>query len=248
MQNKNKKDRRLPGFYIALCCCVLVLGIAGYFSNRIALKRSSDVAQKVSVPTSAPERELLPTLEVLPTPAEVSVFNESTPAETLPAPEPLPQETAPPDDYTADNPDIDEVNASVLTEEVFTVPLEGEILRGFTSVPEFDSFMGDWRTHNGIDIAAPVGSEVKCAADGEVSSCVTSVYGYTAAVKHSNGYETIYSQIVPCEGLSEGSNVRSGDVIGTIAEASGESVTEPHLHFEVKKDGEYINTDLIIPN
>lgn len=247
MQNKNKKDRRLPGFYIALCCCVLVLGIAGYFSNRISLKHYENTAQNIELPTSAPVSEEFSSIVPLPTPAEVSVFSEQNPPEFLPTSEPLPTPTATPDDdYTSDNPDIEEVNASVSAAETFTIPVNGEILKNFSSVPEFNSFMGDWRTHNGIDISADENSEVKCAADGEVSSCISTVYGYEIKVTHSNGYETVYSQIKPAEGLSEGSNVRCGDVIGTVSAPIGEEITAPHLHFEVLKDGQYISPTEII--
>ncbi|MDO5397661.1 MAG: M23 family metallopeptidase [bacterium] len=242
MQNKKKNDRRLPGFYIALCCCVLALGAAGYFSERLSVKKASTVAENVEIPTTAPIAETISTIEPLPAPEDVSVFSEDNPPEILVPQELIP--TEPPlteEDYTSDNPDIDEVNASVNTEESFTVPVNGEIAKEYSNTPEFNNVMGDWRTHNGVDIKADEGSEIRCAADGEIKSIANTVYGCELTISHSNGYETIYSQLTPSDEITEGKNVRSGDVIGHIAVPLNETITEAHLHFGVKKDGMFID-------
>lgn len=242
MQNKKKNDRRLPGFYIALCCCVLALGAAGYFSERLAVNRASTVAENVEIPTSAPVKEIITTIEPLPTPEEVSVFNEDNPLEILDPQELIPVEAMiTEDDYTSDNPDIAEVNASVYAEESFTIPVNGNIVKEYSTTPEFNDIMGDWRTHNGIDIAADEDSDIRCVADGEVKSITNTVYGCELTISHSGGYETIYSQLTPAEALKEGKNVRSGDIIGSIAAPLNETVTDDHLHFGVKKDGMFID-------
>lgn len=245
MQNKKKNAKKLPGFYIALCCCVLALGAAGYFSEQLSARKASTVAENVEIPTPPPTAE--PITETLPPPEEVSVFSEDTPPEILTPSEPIP--TEPPvtaEDYTEDNPDIEEVNASKNVDESFTIPANGEILQGYSQIPEFNKVMGDWRTHNGIDIQAAEGSEIRCAADGEIKSLKSTVYGPEIVITHSGGYETIYSQLTPADGIAEGKNVRSGDVIGTVGIPKNEAVTEAHLHFEVKKDGMFIDPMTLI--
>lgn len=242
MQNKKKNDKRLPGFYIALCCCVLALGAAGYFSERLSVNKASTVAENVEIPTTVPIAEAVPTIEPLPMPEEVSVFSEENPPEILAPQELIPTEPpVPEEDYTSDNPDIDEVNASVSAEENFTIPVNGEIVKEYSGTPEFNTIMGDWRTHNGVDIKADEGCEIRCAADGEVKSITNTVYGCELTISHSGGYETIYSQLTPAEEITEGKNVRSGDIIGNVAAPQNETVTEAHLHFGVKKDGMFID-------
>ena len=240
MQEKKKNDRRLSGFYIALCCCVLAIGAAGYVSESLSARRANSVAKNVDAPTPLPNPTAMPTAEPLPTPAEVSVFSEEAPPEILDIAELVPT-AEPEEDYTFDNPDVEAVNGEAQIQDGITLPVNGEILQTYSDEPQYNRIMGDWRTHNGIDIAADEGTEIRCAADGEVKSCSSTVYGTEVVVSHSGGYETIYSQLEAADGICEGKNLRSGDVIGKITAPSGEDVSAAHVHFGVKKDGSYVD-------
>lgn len=95
------------------------------------------------------------------------------------------------------------------------------------------------RNHNGIDIAGAYNSDIK-AADGGVVTYAgwMSGYGNYVIINHENGYQTAYGH---CASLcvSVGSRVAKGDVIAKMGN-TGRS-TGTHLHFEVKKNGSYVN-------
>ncbi len=95
------------------------------------------------------------------------------------------------------------------------------------------------RNHTGIDIGADMNTEIYAADDGMVIfSGVLNGYGNYISVLHDNGIETSYAH---CNSLAavEGDYVTKGQVIAYVGN-TGNS-TGPHLHFEVKVNGEYQN-------
>ncbi|MPM99592.1 hypothetical protein SDC9_146784 [bioreactor metagenome] len=89
--------------------------------------------------------------------------------------------------------------------------------------------------HKGIDLAANLGTPVEAALDGKVSfSGILKGYGKVVKVNHGNGMETIYAH---CNKLyvNSGEEVKRGDHIADVG-STGDS-TGPHLHFEVKING-----------
>ena len=93
----------------------------------------------------------------------------------------------------------------------------------------------DWRTHNGVDIAAETGTQVMAAADGEVYTVYEDeTMGYTVVIRHEGGYTTHYSSLGEDVRVQAGDQVLLGDVIGTVGEtALVETVLGPHVHFSV---------------
>ena len=94
----------------------------------------------------------------------------------------------------------------------------------------------DWRVHNGIDIAAPEGTQVMAAAAGEVYTIYEDdVMGMTVVLRHQDGYTTTYSSLSEDLRVSVGDTVELGQVIGTVGEtALIETAMGPHVHFSVK--------------
>jgi murein DD-endopeptidase MepM/ murein hydrolase activator NlpD len=92
--------------------------------------------------------------------------------------------------------------------------------------------------HTGLDFRVKSGTPVVAAANGTViSSGWGGAYGYRIEVDHGNGYITTYnhlSKIVVSDG-----KVAAGQEIGK--SGSTGNTTGPHLHFEVTKDGEFMN-------
>ncbi len=93
--------------------------------------------------------------------------------------------------------------------------------------------------HNGIDIAAPIGTKIKAATGGEVIySGERPGYGKVVIIKNSAGLETIYAHNK--ENLvNQGDIVNQGDVIATVG-ITGRT-TGPHVHFEVRINNKPIN-------
>lgn len=92
---------------------------------------------------------------------------------------------------------------------------------------------GSNRNHKGMDIAAPEGTEIYAAGDGQVIAAGwnTGGYGYFVMIDHGNGYATLYGHMSKVI-ATNGSEVKCGDIIGEVG-TTGDS-TGNHLHFEVR--------------
>ena len=94
-------------------------------------------------------------------------------------------------------------------------------------------------THTGLDIACNTGTDIKVVSNGTVTfSGKKGSYGNLIIVDHGNGVETWYGH---CSKLyaNVGDNVTAGDVIAAVG-STGNS-TGPHLHFEIRINGECVN-------
>ncbi|MBF2035374.1 MAG: M23 family metallopeptidase [Leptolyngbyaceae cyanobacterium T60_A2020_046] len=99
---------------------------------------------------------------------------------------------------------------------------------------------GDRRLHSGTDFGTPTGTIIRAADGGQVtfagiSGSLTSGYGRLVIVNHGNGLETYYAHL---QGffVQAGDIIAQGDPVGR-ANSSGWS-TGPHLHFEVRQNGQ----------
>jgi murein DD-endopeptidase MepM/ murein hydrolase activator NlpD len=93
--------------------------------------------------------------------------------------------------------------------------------------------------HKGIDIAAKHGTDIVAMADGIVIfSGWKGGYGKIVEVRHANGLETRYAHN-SANLVNEGDMVRKGQVIAKLG-STGRS-TGPHIHFEVRRNGEAVN-------
>ncbi len=93
----------------------------------------------------------------------------------------------------------------------------------------------DWRTHNGVDIAAAAGTEVKSAADGTVYTVYEDdTMGTTVVIRHSDGYTTKYASLAKDVSVAAGDEVKLGQAIGCVGQtAILESAIGDHVHFSV---------------
>ena len=97
---------------------------------------------------------------------------------------------------------------------------------------------GTERFHYGVDLAADTGTAIACFADGTVTAVgESSSYGKYCTVTHANGCTTLYAHCGRIS-VSSGAAVKKGEKleVGETGMATG-----PHLHFELQKDGVYLN-------
>jgi murein DD-endopeptidase MepM/ murein hydrolase activator NlpD len=96
------------------------------------------------------------------------------------------------------------------------------------------------RGHSGVDIAAPEGTPVLAADDGEVLKAYWNQDGYggLVIVGHASGYETWYGHLDRFD-VDKGERVKRGQQIALMG-STGFS-TGPHLHFEVRQDGQVVD-------
>lgn len=94
--------------------------------------------------------------------------------------------------------------------------------------------------HNGVDIGMAMGTPICAVKDGTVITSVhgSGGYGYYIIIDHADGVQTLYAH---CSELlvSVGDEVKKGDIIAKVG-STGRS-TGPHVHFEIRIDGERVD-------
>lgn len=123
----------------------------------------------------------------------------------------------------------------------FVWPCDGEISNRFGD--RKNPVTNEMISHNGIDIAAFEGTDVKSAIYGTVTKTgFDAEKGYYIVIERDN-IQTIYASLTQDVQVNEGDEVLRGQTVGKVGK-SGMS-TGAHLHFEVLINGEYYNPELI---
>lgn len=135
-------------------------------------------------------------------------------------------------------------NQSTVKPLSFSKPLNGDIQKPY-SIDKviYSKTLELWKTHDGIDISAEVGTNVKSIEKGTVEKVYDdSFYGITVVIDHGQGYKSSYSNLDKNTYVKEKQSVKKGQVIGKISNTSiGEIKDDSHLHFILFKDN--INVD-----
>lgn len=236
----NKKETKSgAAFYIALCCCVGVIGLVGYIgriaSEKDALPDASNASAKIqAVQTDAPDTKPIPTDIPAATAAPKSVMS------TVQASAKMKQPTAVPD--RTPQPTAEAV--------VFSLPCKGAVIKHMSADElEYNSFLGDWRTHGGVDIALNGDEPVTAIHSGVVCEIFDGSMGETVIVDCKNGFTAVYSCLSGTDCVSVGQELSAGDRIGQSGSVGSEALREAHLHLELFKDGNAVNPcDYIIFN
>ena len=220
--NSLKKFLREKGYYIVLALCVAAVGVSGYLFVRTASDQNTLPADtSLSVPLTVPE-------ETTGNKGN-SDKTESSSSSASSA------DTGEPAEDAAGSAELTEDTAE--TASVATVrPLSGDTIAVFSmDALAYNETTQDWRTHNGIDIAATVGDNVLAARDGVVGAVYEDdAYGTTVTVNHADGYTTYYANLGAETTVEVGQTVKAGDVLGTVGDtATVELAEEGHLHFSV---------------
>jgi murein DD-endopeptidase MepM/ murein hydrolase activator NlpD len=122
--------------------------------------------------------------------------------------------------------------ASLVGGEVYVLPTDGRFTSGFG---------GRWgHQHEGIDLAAPIGTPIYAMTDGVVEEAgPASGFGLWVVLRHPDGTSTVYGHVNRMF-VQVGQRVKAGEEIAEVGNR-GES-TGPHLHFEVwEPDGTKTN-------
>ncbi len=204
------------GFSLVLAVCLIAISVSAYvlfFSPAAGTQEPADPVMQVSyvpVPTASPA----PT---------------QTPAVT-PEPSPTPAPAATPSPAPTSAPSV----------SLFVWPVNGAVVTAFSSDElAYDKTMGDWRVHKGMDIEAPLGAKVCAISDGTVKQVYEDdLMGTTVVISHSDGLESLYSNLQAGATVKEGDPVSCGQVIGAVGESAlGEWGLVTHLHLETTQDG-----------
>lgn len=222
--NKAKNGRKLfggKGLYIMLCVGVLAVSAitaAGY---------KAAVGSLTEGLAADDERTVIPDLDF----SEVDAILSDIEKEQEEA-----SNQAPSEDIT---PDLE----TIFYEQAVYMPVNGEIINEFSDGELAKSASGVWRTHDGVDIKADIGTEVKAMTSGTVIDVYTdSLWGNCVAIDHNDGVTGYYFGLDPQISVTVGDQVSAGQVIGLVGNTADiESDIEPHLHFALKYGNEWID-------
>jgi murein DD-endopeptidase MepM/ murein hydrolase activator NlpD len=116
-------------------------------------------------------------------------------------------------------------------------PIEFSRVSSRFSTSRFHPILNKWRSHKGVDFAAPMGTKVRVTSDGVISLVgKQSGYGNVIMVRHQGRYSTVYGHLSRfAKGLHSGQRVAQGEVIGYVGMTG--LATGPHLHYEFRVSG-----------
>jgi murein DD-endopeptidase MepM/ murein hydrolase activator NlpD len=224
------------GLAIAVFVCLLAVGGAGIYSYS-KVQDSLDNALMSSDDNSYPVEN--PVAQITVTTAPVTKIS-SSPEDEIPilVDNPGVSETAPATDVNATIQEVLPTDAACIR------PVSGEIINGFSNGELVKSkTLNVWKTHDGIDIIAANGENVKSMTAGVISEIyIDQLMGVTVVIDHGNGLFGYYSNLATDVPLSEGDTVSAGSVIGIVGGTADAEISEdPHLHFALKKNNAWID-------
>ncbi len=243
-KNKFGKFIKGNGFYIALAICLAGAGFASWAAINGTLNKIS-TQEPAAVESESENNWAFPDIEEagqkeqdLPIEQNAQSSSPELSAESQPSQESV----------TSSQGAQDTLNAAAQQtppqDMLFVLPISGDSINKYSNGElTLDKTMNDWRTHNGVDIAAEVGSPVKAVTDGKVQKIYTdSLWGTVVEIKHDNKMVSRYCSLTEGVTVKEGDTVEIGEVIGCVGEtAIAEIGLPPHLHFEVMVDGKYVD-------
>ena len=220
------------GFYIVLFLCAAVIGLSAWMmaAGNEAMEEARSFGE-VGLDNRRIETVII-TPEVKPQGVEAMAIPEEQ--ESLSA-----------------EPVEEEASVEVFSEEVpldeppLTVwPVVGQLERGHDLQRlHYDVTLRDWRTHEGVDILAPLGETVFAAHAGCVSRVEEDgLYGTVVSIDHGDGSSTLYANLAAQPAVAPGDWVEAGSVIGAVGDTALCEIGQgTHLHFAVFLDGESID-------
>ena len=214
------------GFIISLTACVGIVAAAGIITYNETAK---SLENQISVERVTEETKKVPSYE------EIKDANKEK--------NDVKKETT----VTTEEPkEATEVKISVApsVKQKFCYPVPDEVIVPFSEGELVKSkTLGCWKTHDGVDIKAENGTKVMAMTSGKVVSVTDdALWGVSIIIDHGNGIEGHYYGLAKNVNVKPDQMVSSGEVIGVVGNtAECEIAEEPHLHFGVRNNGEWIS-------
>lgn len=236
--NRNRKGSffRGKGFYITLGVCVFAAVAASGLAIRSMVGR---------LETNEPTSEVTSWVENT---QEAGKAQSSVPVlPTSPSPSPKPSSSSASSSAQQNQQKQSATGAAAQT-SAFILPVEGQVTAAYSGDElVYNETLADWRTHNGLDITAAAGSDVKAAMAGTVSKIIDDPqWGTVVEVTLNDGQVLRYCGLSSKVAVGEGALIEQGDILGTLGEIPAESALEPHLHFELLSDGRLIDPETLM--
>jgi murein DD-endopeptidase MepM/ murein hydrolase activator NlpD len=248
---KKPKFFNKDSFYVILFICLCIVAVAAVVITR---SNERNISNKLGDSKLTEEKKTTQPNN------EPTLIEEKRKGNTVPASN-LPKQTTSnnPQNSTNNSTSTKKSQRSSVVSFKLEKPVDGQIVKPFNDTkPLFNKTLNQWETHEGIDIEADLGTEVKAAADGKVlkifkdDKIVNTInktgFGVTVVVDHGNGYQTVYCNLAEDLKVKEGQKVTKGQVIVVVGDTSvreSVAIEGSHLHFMLlKKNGsEYVPVD-----
>jgi len=218
------------GFYVALAASLVAVGGAAWLGVNSAIGQLENSDPRVD---DTPSQEAKQDEWSLP-----SEYQAAAPQKGVPATSSQPPASSVPEE----KPQTEQSAGAV--EQGYILPLKGEILNAYSGDKVVKSkTLDDWMMHTGVDIAAEVSTPVKAMSAGTVLEVNNdAMWGTTVTIEHADGLQSYYANLKSAVNVAPGQKVTMGAVIGEVGETADiEHAEASHLHFGVKRDGEWID-------
>ncbi len=240
MENKKKQQSLHSLIYVllaAMLACVVFVSI-----YTVASRRHRDPADETSGDPAQESRT--EDTQKKPGPSDSASAPDTDTPPKSPQEGTKPAETTAPSKPTGGD-KASEIPASSAV-RYYVMPVEGSMAKGFEiDIPVYSLTMNDYRAHTGVDFCAPIGSEVLSVSSGTVARVYTDpMMGQCVTVDHGDSIYSTYMNLAEelAEGIAVGTRVSMGQLLGVIGETSlVEIAEEPHLHLEMKIDGQFVD-------
>lgn len=228
-RNSEKQARILYTVLAAMLVIIMVISVITAVNKR---KDKQKAPVDTDTPVTTYEKIVTKPVETVRPP--VIIPDETKAPETLPLTEEPADVEVPDEDEPVSNP------------RVFVMPTDGSVIKSFSAdLPVYSQTMNDYRAHTGVDIYAEPGMPVYSFTDGTVSEVYDDpMMGMTVVVDHGDGLTSYYQNLNEelADGIKEGVKVDAGRAIGCVGETTLIELSDaPHLHFEVRKDGNAVD-------
>ncbi len=207
--------------YIALCAAVVAVSAATIVGYRVAVgSLVQDILPSQDGKTNIPPLDS----------SEVDVILGGVPKQDPPVTQ-------------APAVDITEQLETLFYKQAVVFPVQGDIKTEFSWGELVKAAGNVWKTHDGIDIAAPEGTKVKAMTSGTVTKVYKDpLWGNCVVIDHGNTTTGYYYGLGNDVAVSVGTSLNSGDVIGSVGNSADiESDLGPHLHFALKRETAWID-------
>lgn len=251
MSNSKFRIGNLSGKGLAAVAgaCVIAVGAAGFYSyskisdklnaeligNSSSGTLSADAGEENNSPVNAEKKNVAKSTET------TAAVTEKPPAETT-------GKTSAGALSETDKKETEQAMETALP-QIMVRPLNGEILNEFSDGELVKSkTLNVWKTHDGVDIAGAQDEQVKSMTSGTVTKIFDDqMLGACVIVDHGGGLEAYYCNLSKDIPVAEGQSVSAGTILGSVGStAESEVIEESHLHFAVRKNGEWIDPIALI--
>ena len=242
---------RGKGFYLVMTVCILTAAGCSFAAIRNMMDELEQNAS--SAPQTGEDQWITqPPLELPDTPVEQKT--ENVPVPTPAATPAAPEQTSPPSSSSQPTPESASSASSGSGEPAaapapsFARPVPGQTSLAYSGDELiFNETLGDWRTHNGADLAAAAGDEVKSVMAGTVAKAEEDGNWGGVVEVDCGGIVLRYAGLQLPLQVAAGDTLEAGQTLGLVGEVPCESVADSHLHFEALADGQYVDPAPYLP-